>query len=407
MRFQKTDIEKRVRIRLDKTIKSQSQNVNGIMLFGKENDYPQLIERIVNNSITAKSVKNIYSKFLCGQGFEQPEINKVIIGKDNKGKNITLKKLLSLVCDSLALNNGAYIHVNYNMDFKAVNSKLVSFKYCRFSKIDDNGYTSKIGVYENWDKDQDYWKDRKYNKNDIRFYNIFSSEKEVFLSHLKELNGNIKKYKGQINYLFLDDQYLYPLSPFDEVYLDCDTEYQVAIFKNNTTRNGMTKKTILRMQEPVNETDEDELKVTIKNWQGADGDNVLVLYDEIDQETGQIKNTGAFAADVLESAIDDKLFDGWQTELTNNIRKAVKALPAILIDYDESKLGTTSGEAIIQAVNFYNAMTEDDRSQISNFFQEIFSKFDNNTLSNNTNWNIKPLDLYGKFTTNIQPAATN
>lgn len=403
MRLLKTDIEKRVRIKLDKTIRAA--DVSGIMLFGKNNDYPQIMERIVNSSITAKSVRDIYSKFLHGQGFENEQINDIIIGKDSRGKPITLNRMLSMVCDSIALNNGSYIHVNVNLDGYVVNARLVHFKYCRFAKIDDNGYTSKIAVYENWDKDPDYWKDKKYDKNDVKFYNIFNLEKEALISQIKKAKG-IKKFKGQINFLFLDDQYLYPLSPFDSVYMDCDTEYQVSLFKNNTTRNGMTKKTIIRMQEPSNVDDEEDLRETVKKWQGVDGDNVLVLYDEIDEETGQIKTTGAFAADVLDSAIDDKLFEGWQKELTNNIRKAVKALPSVLIDYDESKLGTTSGEAIIQATNFYNSMTQDDRSSISGFFKEIFSKFDNEILSKNENWNIKPLDLYDKFT-DIQPTATN
>jgi hypothetical protein len=72
----------------------------------------------------------------------------------------------------------------------------------------------------------------------------------------------------------------------------------------------------------------------------------------------------------------------------------MKALPAILIDYEESKLGTTSGEAIIQATNFYNAVTKDDRAAISEMFKELLTNFDNQQLQSNTDWVIKPIILY-------------
>lgn len=160
----------------------------------------------------------------------------------------------------------------------------------------------------------------------------------------------------------------------------------------------MTKKTVLRMQEPGNDEDLKDLEKEVKSFQGSDGKNLLVVFDEVDPTTGEIKKSGAFALDTIESNIDDKIFEGWQKDLTNNIRKAIKNLPSVLIEIEESKLGTTSGEAIIQAVNFYNAMTEDDRVSVSEMFQEIFSNFDDDLLLNNTNWKIKPLDLNGKFT---------
>ena len=37
---------------------------------------------------------------------------------------------------------------------------------------------------------------------------------------------------------FFDPEYLYPLSMIDSVYLDCDTEAQISIFRNTEIRNG-------------------------------------------------------------------------------------------------------------------------------------------------------------------------
>jgi hypothetical protein len=362
------------------------------------------MERIINSSITAKSVRGVYAKFLAGQGINEL-VDNIVVGKDSKGKDITVIKLLRTVSNSFAGNNGSYIHVNVNLEGQVVNCRPIPFKYCRFASLDDKGYTAKIGVYENWEKDPDNTRTMQvFDKTKIRWYNIFNLTTSALASQINEAGG-ITKYKGQIYFSFIDDDYLYPLSPFDSVSLDCDSENQVSIFKNNQTRNGMTKKTIMRMVEPSNKEDEAELSKTVSDFLGVDGPNVMVLYDEIDKETQELKKNGAFAMDSIESSIDDKLFEGWQKDLANNIRKAVRALPAVLIDYEESKLGTTSGEGIIQATNYFNAMTRDDRAAISEMFKEIFSKSDKPELANNKDWTIKELKLYEP--TNIQPAANN
>ena len=127
--------------------------------------------------------------------------------------------------------------------------------------------------------------------------------------------------------------------------------------------------------------------------QGADGDRFLLMSDEIDPETGEIRSVGAFKLDKVEVNINDKLFESYHDNIANRIRKANKALPSVLIDYDESKLGTTSGEGILQAVNFYNAMTTDDRSHLSRMFAEVFKYSDNKLIAANDNWNITPLKL--------------
>ena len=137
----------------------------------------------------------------------------------------------------------------------------------------------------------------------------------------------------------------------------------------------------------------EELKNQIKNLMGSNGDNCLIIREDIDPTTGKLESGRDLIADKISTTINDKLFESGEDGLVNNLRKANKAVPKILIDYETSNLGTTSGEAIEQAVNFYNAMTMDDRAAISQMFKEIFSKFDNEILANNQDWTIKPLNL--------------
>ena len=90
----------------------------------------------------------------------------------------------------------------------------------------------------------------------------------------------------------------------------------------------------------------------------------------------------------------------------NKIRRS-QNVPSIFLDYETNKLGGTSGEAIIQATNSYNATTRDARSLLSEYLKELFSNFENPELKNNQDWTIKPLTLYDNGTTNIQPTNGN
>lgn len=400
MRLVKVDLDKNLIIKLDRSIRSDKSN--GIMSYGENNDYPELIERIVNNSVTAKSVARIYAKFLTGDGFVDEELNKIVIAKDHRGKKITLRSLLSQASNSISYFNGVYFHCNVNLNRKIGSVKLAPFKHCRFEKLDDSGYTAKIAVYDNWQKD----KDVKFDKNKIVFYNVFNLEKKAFAEQIKSVGGDIDNYKGQIYFHFFDNQYIYPLSSFDSVYMDCDTEYQVQLFKNRCIRNGMFDKVVILVTPLGNETEKDELREKIKSFIGPDGDSVLLMESKVDPETNELKTDKDFKIDKIEANVNPRLFENWEKGLANNIRKSMSAIPAILIDYEESKLGTTSGEAIDQACNFYNQMTQDDRNQLSEIFKEIFSNSADDKLKN-ANFEIKKLNLYDGTSSNIRTTTSD
>ena len=90
MKLVKTELENRLITKLDKSI--NVNGANGIMSFGEKNDYPQIMERIINSSVTAKSSADIYARFLTGEGFES-DINNIVIGKDARSKEVTILQL--------------------------------------------------------------------------------------------------------------------------------------------------------------------------------------------------------------------------------------------------------------------------------------------------------------------------
>lgn len=392
MRVSHKDTDDRARVYLNKAMKTDD-NLGGIMSFGDDNLYPQTIERITASSPTASACAGILANFLTGSGFETELINGVVVGKDERGKSITLHQLLRQAAMSVAKFRGFYVHVNRNLSNQVGNARIIPFKFCRFGKVDDLGFCSKVGVYDNWDKR----KDEVFDKNKVQYFDLFTTNEDALFLQIKKAGG-VDKYKGQIYLQFIDPDYIYPLSSIDSVYLDCDTESQVQIFKNSEIRNGFQSTTLIRCADPGEGTEAEKAIIEkINKMKGAAGDRITLLFDDID-DNGEIRQSGAFKVDTIGTTINDKLFENWEASLSNNIRKAFNGLPAVLIDYEQGKLSGTSGEAIQQATAYYNAVTTDMRNVLSQSFAEIFKLSENQTLATNTNWNIKPLSLNGTIT---------
>lgn len=406
-RLKKSELDKRVVVKLNKSIKADG--VNGIMTFGEDDDYPQMIELAVNGSVTGKAAVNIYGRFLSGDGFENEVINNIIVGTDQRGKSITLRSLLRQVSTEAALYNGFYIHRNVNLNGETGTVHLKSFKNCRFAAPDDSGFSAKILYYENWSKDPDLG---RYDIKKAVSYPIFNNSVQAIESQIIKA-GSPEKFKGQLYFQFLDNQYFYPLSTLDSSYLDLDTEQQLSLFQNRQLRNGFIDKTLIRVQGGL---DEDEstgtykkngtIADTILGFMGADGETVMVLEDDIDPATGEFAKN-SLQIEPIKGNVDSKLFQGWKEGVSNNIRKSIGGIPSVLIDFERGGLGNVSGAEIIEATNFYNALTNEARTTIEESFAEIFKHSENQTLKNNKDWRIKPFTLIKNESNNDSTATTN
>ena len=87
------------------------------------------------------------------------------------------------------------------------------------------------------------------------------------------------------------------------------------------------------------------------------------------------------------------LFNALSESIANKIRITAGGIPKVLIDYEGGKLFGLSGEAIVQATNFYNAITDKTRTLLGDSLGEILSNFKDPVLRNNKNWEIVPINL--------------
>ena len=189
---------------------------HGIFNNGDDNLYPQRVEALIKNSVTAKAVTDNLASFLVGDGFENAALNDIVIYSDVNGY-LTLYDFLSKSAKTLATHNAVSAQVQYNALFEVAGLKPIPYRNCRFGQTDSFDYSGFIYVYNNWDKKPGL----KYNIKDAKKINTFNPNPEIVAAQFK------KSYLGQISILRLDDEYVYPLAVIDSALEDADTEAQI------------------------------------------------------------------------------------------------------------------------------------------------------------------------------------
>ena len=366
--------------------------VDGIIGYDIDNAYPSRMERLINASVTAKAAAGMFRRFLMGQGFADDTLNKVIVGKENY-KDITAVDLLFKIARSFSYFNGVYVRAQFT-GLQTSGLRVEPFRYCRLGDLDDKDYNAKIIVYNNWDK----WRGSKLEKNKFISVDVWNPRADIIEFQAKEAGG-FDKWKGQMYYSFLEDEYIYPQSPVDAVKWDVDTESQIGIFKNGELRRGFFLKYIMHHTQFNTDQEADEFVGKMRKFMGGDHETSMMVLEGTFDEKGEIIKGENVKIEKIEQNINDKMFESYEASTQNSIRKAFNAIPQILIDYETSQLGTTSGEALLQASNFYNQQTVEPRMRIEQIFRDLFANWIDPALRGR-DWKIKPLTFGNDTTTN-------
>jgi hypothetical protein len=344
---------------------------------GLGNDYPERVERLINNSSTAKPCAKLLRKYIVGQGFESQ--NDFIVHQED---GTSLRKFLSRLALSYSYQNGVFIHVNYNLEGEKISLKVLPFVNCRIGKKDSKDHHGKILVSENWNAD-------KINDKDIDIIDIYNPRKEVILDQIRNAR-ELKKYKGQVLF-FNPEESIYPLSHLDSAINDADSEFRAGEFKNLTLRKGFFGKKLIitppmvgnnnideeyltpeqANEKHLEETERDNFRKNIQSFMGSDNvDGALHL--EMEFEGDSIDNVIKFVD--IQSNIDDKLFEYTEKSVSNNIRKAFSNVPSVLIEGSDNSVFGQSGELLKSAKIFYQEQTEEDRNLIENEILNVLLK---------------------------------
>ena len=122
-------------------IKPTFDKRKGIFNFGDDNNYPNEVKSIIDNSVTASSCVELIKKFIKGKGVEVD----FFLNKDNDTTNNVLAK----VAEDIANYKGFTLHIGYNELGLISSIKHIPFAWVRWGKEDVNGYKSKLQVSKN------------------------------------------------------------------------------------------------------------------------------------------------------------------------------------------------------------------------------------------------------------------
>ncbi len=341
---------------------------------GVDNNYPELVESLIANSVTASLAANLMATYVSGKGFGETD-NKIIV---NSKKGTTLLQFAQDIAESITDHKGVFIHVNYDANYDHKDFDVLPFPDCRVGKKDDDSYSGKILVCDDWS-------DQKKAKK-AREVDVYNPEKSVLKSQIKKAHS-IEKYNGQI-FFFKYGKRTYPHSRIHPCIEDTESEKRAAVYKNVSIRKGFFGKTLVITKPLVDgdlkDTDPDEFHAqiserdkfrdTIQKFIGAENvDGVMHMEmefsgDKLEEEI-MFKN--------IESNIDDKLFDFTEKSVSDNIRMCFNNVPATLIKSSDGSLFGASGESIKAMKVFYQDQTFDERSKVQEIVNLLMKKFQN------------------------------
>ncbi|MCQ9638597.1 hypothetical protein MP478_04280 [Chryseobacterium sp. WG14] len=342
-----------------------------IYLNDVDNLYPDRLEAIERNSVTALGCSNKLGNFIFGKGFEKNFAAEI---KTRKGKTITLNRCLLDVVSSLKTHKGVYIHLNYDIENKVNYFDVLEYKKCRKVKEDDYGNEG-IVVYRDWSKIErrfSFTTERKNKKSKWFYpYNPDNINAQRGKDNPKsDLKTQITGYRGQVFYYSLDDKN----KEYSHGWLnaqgmnDADSEFRMSLYHNNNIRLGFIDKTIL-ITNGLDADSEKEFQNDFYGWLGTENAGG-VYHINTPFQVEDIKST--IAIETVQSSYDPKKFKEVLEDIKDNIRSCYLQIPKILIDDKDGGIFGNSGEAIKEATRVYNNETASIRYEVEDLFRKIF-----------------------------------
>lgn len=355
---------------------SIAANDGNIYLRDSDNLYNLRIEKVINNSPTAKRCSNMMAKYIVGNGVE----SEIIVNK----KGETLNDIADLAANEISTQYGVFFFTSWTIDidydqlkpkFVPTNLKVLDSIPLAKSKVDDDGFPGKIYQLNMIARKEQFSKvDKKTN-----WFYPYNDNPKVILAQMKndcKLKGIdnptpadlVQNFRGQVYYLNLTPKYHYALPPWDSVYDDMDTEHRISRYNNTQARGGWLGKTIIKKFGGDGDED-DAFNETLKANLGSENAADVMVVDVPEGTTDDLSK--AFVVDQLKPQFDDKLFESTKKSLRENIAGNFNNAPTVLLFSGDGSLFGTNSEMYLQAKRFYWEQNEYERFKLEKTLSKL------------------------------------
>jgi hypothetical protein len=211
---------------------SQQVDSRGFIPFGPQDNFPNELSRLVQNSPTATACLSTLTDFITGEGFNQ--------GKDLENRVINARGLKlfqfhNIQADSLCHNWGVASLVKYSKAGKITEIYDIPFGYCRLGRPDSKGIISKIFY-------NPYFGTGLYRPTDTVEYDVYNPQAAL-------AQAQDPKFKGQINWLGVRDSKhpFYPIPDYYSAHHWMNVEKNTAVYFDENLENGFLTPSVIKL----------------------------------------------------------------------------------------------------------------------------------------------------------------
>ena len=273
--------------------------MNGVIAFGEDNLYPDLIEQIYYTSAIHSSIVNFQVNAAVGAGFSFSEVNDAkdqLKQYDFKYK-FKLDKNIRRIAEDLKKHQRVYFLLKFNDKKEVIASRMINPKHIRHGKPDEYGRITKATYCEDW----------QYQSN-MRVYDVYHPScealEQLFMWQNTDEVYAIPSYTTAMNWMFLDGEMSY-------------------LQKANIQNSIYPAYALLFPFTPKSKEELENIKTSIEKNRGAQNASKAFVYFANDKDQlPQIQS--------LPTGNNDKLFLQTSKEVKENISFAHSINPAIL-----------------------------------------------------------------------------
>lgn len=359
-----------------------------IQTYGDDNLYPQTLRDIISASSTGSECSDRFADFIEGNGFTNELFSGYVVNR----KGQTADDIHALVCKDVSLYNGMALHVNYNVYGEIVELHHIPFENCRLLEEDHNGYVAKIAVHPDWTgKKTHKGKAIRVTKENIDYIDVFNPVKEVVLAQI-ESAGGIEYYKGQVLWVSMAGNNIYPIGKGDRVVTEMSTDEGLANVKYRNVRNNFLPSGMVITKKGTHTTFDENGK-EVEDASGNDSFSDMLVQLQGDTNSNKLLDVTLESDEEKPEFVPivtqnyDKEFTVTDASVVERIYSAYGQEPWYCIRI--GKVGF-SGDILEDAFEYYNSIVSKQQRLIERTFERLF-RYWYEVANPSNDYSVKPL----------------
>lgn len=253
----------------------QYDSAIGIKTWGNDNLYPQIVNRLIDNSPTGAECACRFADFIQGNGI--PGGDDIMVNQEQ-----SINDLISQLSTDVARLGGCAIHCRYNGLGEIIELRALPLETLRLGEDDDLGYFRKITYCADWSGMKTRNGELINPREDIIDYFRFADNSEVTLIRMAD---NPECYRGEV--LLVSNRIGYPKGRSAYITTPLSTDEGIAntMYRNaRTSFNPSGMVTFLQQSESGMEDSDASFRESIASLQGDENTGSMLAVSVASKE---------------------------------------------------------------------------------------------------------------------------